>query len=252
MNFTFLGTGSAFSIEYFHSNAILEVNGKRLLIDAGGDIRRSLRAAGLGLADIDAVMITHAHSDHWGGAEFLSYGSFFSPAFVVDGVRRRFKLFAHPTVRAVLWNSLKDSTVLPVKSAQMSDYFDVADFSGDTFVWQGVTFQLVKTLHCLDNGEPMPCYGLTWQTPTGRTVWFSADAVLDREQPLFANADVVFHDCETAFKTGVHAHYDDLLTLPAESRAKITLYHYNDGKRKDAVADGFKGWAVQSEKIELV
>lgn len=39
MGMVFLGTGSAFSQDYFQSNVVLEVDGKRLLIDAGGDVR---------------------------------------------------------------------------------------------------------------------------------------------------------------------------------------------------------------------
>lgn len=251
MNFTFLGTGSAFTNENFQSNAVIEVNGKKLLIDAGGDIRRSLKAAGVNLWDLDGIYVTHLHSDHWGGAEFLAYGSFFNPMFVVNGQRRRLKLYAHPSVREGLWNSMKDSTVLPNKSATLNDYFDVQEFDGDSFQWEGVQFDMVKTVHCLDDSDPMPCFGLTWRTDSGKQVWFSADAILDRDQPLFNTADVIFHDCETGFKTGVHAHYDELLTLPATVRAKITNYHYNDGNKADCKAAGFAGWAVQGEKIAL-
>jgi ribonuclease BN (tRNA processing enzyme) len=252
MNFIFLGTGSAFAKQNFNSNAILEVNGKRLLIDAGTDIRWSLDKAGINLTDIDAVYVTHNHADHWAGAEFLAYGSYFNPAFVKDGVRRRFKLFAHSSVRSLLWGTMKDSTVLPNKKAELTDYFDVVEFTGESFTWEGVEFNVVKVIHCLDNGEAMPCYGLTWKTPSGKTVWYSADAILDRDQKLFDTADVIFHDCETApFKTGVHAHYSELATLSSEQRSKITLYHYNDGPRKDAVADGFNGFAVQGATIPL-
>jgi ribonuclease BN (tRNA processing enzyme) len=250
MQFAFLGTGSAFTIDYFQSNAILRMNGKTLLIDAGGDIRRSLKAAGIALHELDAVYVTHLHSDHWGGAEYLAYGSFFNPAFVVNGSRRRLKVFAHPSVAQGLFDAMKTSTVLAGKNARLEDFF-LVEHCSQSFVWQGVTFELIKTIHCMDNDAPMPCYGLTWKSPTGRTIWYSADALLDIKQPLLKSADVIFHDCETGFKTGVHAHYADLSELPAATKSKITLYHYNDGPKSDCVAAGFAGWAEQGLFITL-
>jgi len=46
MKVTFLGTGSAGTTMNFQTNALIERNGKSLLIDAGGDIRWSLKNAG--------------------------------------------------------------------------------------------------------------------------------------------------------------------------------------------------------------
>jgi hypothetical protein len=119
-------------------------------------------------------------------------------------------------------------------------------------------------VHVLDDGVPLPVYGLTWQTSSGRKVWYSGDAVLTGppihadgslitpDEPLFEEADIIFHDCETAFATGVHAHYSELKRLRAEVRGKTWLYHYNDGVRADAVADGFRGWVKQGEWLDLL
>ena len=251
--FMYLGVGGAFSQTFFQSNAVLKVGGKQLLIDAGGDIRRSLAAAGIALADLDGVYVTHTHSDHWGGAEYLAFCSYFNPNFVnPDGSKRRLKLFAHADVRAGLWNGMAGNVVLAHKATELTDFFDVVAFDGLEFDWEGTRFTTVKVTHCIDNGAPMPVYGLTWKSQSGLTVWFSGDAILDRSQPLFATADVIFHDCETApIATGVHAHYKELLTLPDSVRSKVTLYHYSDGVKPDCKADGFAGWAAQSAPIPL-
>jgi hypothetical protein len=85
-----------------------------------------------------------------------------------------------------------------------------------------------------------------------RSIWFSADTTLKSDHPLFFSSDIIFHDCETSNqKSAVHARYSELLELPAEVRDKLTLYHYNDGARRDALADGFAGWAEQGLSISL-
>jgi len=70
-------------------------------------------------------------------------------------------------------------------------------------------------------------------------------------------AELMFHDCQL-FQGGVHASYNELMTLPETVRAKMFLYHYGDDWEqpeswaKDAdgftgnpVEDGFLGWAKQ-------
>lgn len=56
-------------------------------------------------------------------------------------------------------------------------------------------------------------------------------------------ADLIFHDCETGeFESGVHAHYNQLKTLPEKFTKKMWLYHYQDGELPDAKADRFLGF----------
>ena len=79
MKITFVGTGSAFTMKNFQTNTVITRNDKNLLIDAGGDIRFSLAKAGLSYKDIDALYITHLHSDHADGVEGLAFCTYFTP-----------------------------------------------------------------------------------------------------------------------------------------------------------------------------
>ena len=61
-------------------------------------------------------------------------------------------------------------------------------------------------------------------------------------------ADIIFHDCETADKkSGVHAHYSDLVLVEKKLKKKMWLYHYNSGVLPNAKADGFLGFVEKGQ-----
>ncbi|MFQ1021164.1 ribonuclease Z [Tardisphaera saccharovorans] len=61
----FLGTASGTPISgLFPASALLEDNGKKLLIDCGEGIQYQLFRSGVGLRGLEAVLITHMHGDH--------------------------------------------------------------------------------------------------------------------------------------------------------------------------------------------
>lgn len=62
---------------------ILEVNGIRLMIDCGTTKRyltQSFISLGLSFEDIDAVLVTHNHSDHTSQLKHFKHAKIFSPA----------------------------------------------------------------------------------------------------------------------------------------------------------------------------
>lgn len=62
---TLLGTGSpAPAMNRFGPGVLIQVGGKNLLIDSGRGTTQRLWQAGLKLGQVDAVFLTHLHSDH--------------------------------------------------------------------------------------------------------------------------------------------------------------------------------------------
>jgi ribonuclease BN (tRNA processing enzyme) len=114
------------------------------------------------------------------------------------------------------------------------------DYPGG-FKWENIDFQLVKTVHVRSNHHLVDSYGLYF-TEGGNKIFITTDTTLVFEEflPYYEQSDVIFHDCETQVnKSGVHAHYSELVLLPPSVKNKMWLYHYNTGDLPDCQKDGF-------------
>lgn len=253
---TFLGSGSAFYVgehvgENWQSNLLIESpSGRRLLLDCGTDIRFSLRERGLCVTDIDDVYISHLHADHVGGLEWLAFGSKFSAR------AQKPRLLANHAIAKDLWSRTLRGGLgsLEGQEASIHTYFELhAIRENACFDWEGIQFQPVQVLHVMDGFRISPSYGLQF-TLGGTRIFFTADMQFTPTQvnQFYRSADLILHDCETAaFKSGVHAHYEQLRELPADLKRKMWLYHYQPGAKKDACADGFAGWVGKGQSFEF-
>lgn len=71
---TILGTGSAFVTRCYNTCFIIDCGVSRLMVDAGGGngILTQLEKAGVAIADINHLFLTHAHTDHVIGAVWVA------------------------------------------------------------------------------------------------------------------------------------------------------------------------------------
>jgi hypothetical protein len=138
--------------------------------------------------------------------------------------------------------------------AELETYFKVHPIERNGyFVWEGIQFNLVKVIHVNNGFFIMPSYGLFFEA-NGVKVLLTTDAQLCRKEfkELYEWADIIFQDCETSkFPSGIHAHYNELLTLPAPIRNKMWFYHYPPGPLPDAEKDGFRGFVKRGQAFEF-
>lgn len=248
----FLGSGSAFTTDTdnYQSNMLLEnEQGEKLLIDCGTDIRWSLSEAGFTPFDIQHVYVSHLHGDHVGGLEWLAFSTIF------DKRCRKPVLYVSETLVVNLWEHVLAGGLLSLeeKQAQLETYFEVHAIKNNAFIWQGAHIDLVPTRHYKSNGVLMPTYGLFF-TANRCKIWMTNDSQFtpDTHLEYYLKADLIFHDCETSrVHSGLHAHYEELVTLPKEIKKKIWLYHYNNEPLPDALKDGFKGFVKKGQLFDF-
>lgn len=255
-----LGCGSAFTMKDFQSNFILEENGKRLLIDAGSDIRFSLGAQGLTYKHIDALYISHLHADHIGGGEYLGFCSYFDPT------KDRIKLFGHRNVVNLAWQAWAPGmSSVQGKVVGLHDYFEPTflDDNG-SFLWERIHFDIVQSVHIMNGYSIVPSYGLMiHQALSPRKLYITSDIQFAPNQIIdfYNQSDIIIQDCETMYKSGVHAYYDDLKTLPDNIKKKMWLIHRQDNILSNdgsisiewgdrSASDGFLGFCKKGSPIE--
>lgn len=255
MKLTFVGCGSAFSKQNYQTNALLEFdNGQKMLIDCGTTAAFGLRELGIDYTQIDAIYISHLHADHVGGLEEQGFCRFFDPRMNPP------KLFISRYLETPLWSNTLSGGMRSLQGqiCDLSTYFDVVTGGKyGRFRHCGCDFQMVQVAHIFDGFMMQPSFGLMWQTPDGKTVFFTADTQDNPRQMMdwYKQSDIIFHDCETliGFESGVHAHYNRLKQLPPEIKKRMFLMHYQDSTidQYDAEADGFAGFVNKGQEFDF-
>jgi len=254
-----LGTGAAFSTKNWQTNFIINKNNKNLLVDCGSDIRWSLKDQELSYKDIDAVYVSHLHADHIGGLEYLGFTRYFTKSGMeATGAANPLPLSKLYCVRELikgLWeNSLRGGMeCLEGIECNIDTYFDVVPVERNrSFVWEGLKFDVVQSVHISAKYCVVDSFGLMFTDEDGKRIYLTTDTQFSPEASMkayYKEADLIVHDCETMYKSGVHAHYDFLKTLPDSIKAKMMLVHFQDNVIEDwdnwnqkAKDDGFIGF----------
>lgn len=215
---TLLGTGSPAPVmRRFGPGVMVQAGGKNLLIDAGRGVTQRLMQSGVRLGQVDALFLTHLHSDHVVGIPDLwltgwlevSYAQRKGP-FVVYGPQGTQNLMDGLT-RAYDWDikaRIADQN-LPITSIQ-STVTEIKE--GVVYDQDGVKVTAIE----VDHGELLkPAYGYRVDY-AGRSVTVSGDTRFSENLIKHARGtDLLIHQ--------VAAASEELLKIPA---FKVILAHH--------------------------
>jgi ribonuclease BN (tRNA processing enzyme) len=265
----FIGVGSAFCKRKRQSNILIIQGDHHVLVDCGTQGPLALNDIGLSVLDVRCYLPTHSHADHVGGFEEIMLMNRYTPDNNNRGLPQ---LIILRDYQDLLWSkSLSGGAEFceanQGRTLQITDFFDVLRpktqqiHGRKVWVYQHgpMEIMIMRTRHFPDTAisvdESQWCSGVF----INRRVWISGDTMYDQEYPQrFAeDAEIMFHDCQL-FNGGVHASYEELMTLPPDIRKKMFLYHFGDNWDQintwvkpddpfsgDPQKDGFLGWAQQ-------
>ncbi len=167
MKITVLGAGSAFSMQQYQSNFLLDFDGYKMLFDCGGDIRWALKNQGLGVNDINGIYISHLHADHIGGLEWVALNRFFNKSLP------KVDLYISEYLVDDLWSDSLKGGLSTYQGAVLglNDYFNViiipenetiplhkiVGFDHDYLGWN---LTPVQTVHVMSGYKIMPSFGI--------------------------------------------------------------------------------------------
>ena len=228
---TLLGTGDPVPrVDRFGPAILVEAGEHQLLFDAGRGVTQRLQQLEISLRDIDAVFITHFHSDHLSGLPDLWLTGWLPPPFgrrslpmrvigpeglseILTGLRQAFD----PDIQIRLVDEQ-----LPPQGIE----FDIREYFADGIVLdeEGVTV----TAFAVDHGQYIkPSYGYRVDYG-GRSVVLSGDTRFDENLIEAARgADVVIHE--------VAAAREEMLAF--DERIQLILDHHTTPEEAGIVFD---------------
>ena len=173
------------------TSLLLEMAGKTILIDAGLGATRAICQAGVALPEIDAIYVTHLHSDH-----YLDLGPFFHTAWVA-GLKDPIPVIG-PAGLEDYWThflkAMEFDISLRIEDEGRVDLKPLFDFTaiqpGDNSSLEGIT-----TTAILNDHPPIKeSYALKFEGD-GKVFVFSGDTARLPQMPEFARgADLLIHE----------------------------------------------------------
>ena len=173
------------------TSSLLEIAGRRIVVDCGLGVTRGLVEAGLHLRDLDLVLLTHLHSDH-----VLEFGPLIHTAWTT-GLATPVSVYGPPGTRA-LWQGFLASLDYDIRTRiadegrpELEPLVSISEYGpGDVMAEGGLTVRALR----VDHPPVTDCFALRIEA-AGRAIVFSADtAYFPPLADFAAGADILVHE----------------------------------------------------------
>lgn len=171
------------------SSSLLELDGARIVIDAGLGVTRGLVQAGVALSSLTTVFITHLHSDH-----VLELGGLLHTAWV-SGLKTKVRVYG-PEGIADVWVGFQAMMAYDMHLRVVDDgRVPLANLVEIVTVTEGVVPFDGLRVRALAVNHPPVNYAYAYRFEGSKTVTFSGDTCYHPPLGLFAKgSDVLVHE----------------------------------------------------------
>jgi ribonuclease BN (tRNA processing enzyme) len=180
------------------TSMLLQLAGKNILVDAGLGVTRGICDQGVALTQIDLIVITHLHSDH-----YLELGPFFHTAWTA-GLNRTIPVVG-PKGLDAYWAGFQDSMAfdidLRVRDEGRCDFNSLADIQiiADTMTYDDIKLRTMRNVH-----PPVTdTFALRFEAGDKAVVLSGDTAYMDEMASFAKDADLLVH--EAMLRDGVEA-----------------------------------------------
>ena len=256
-----LGTGNALVTQCYNTCFVLDTPTTRLLVDAGGGngILTQLRKAGIAIADIHHLFVTHAHTDHILGVIWV-----IRMVAQCKGYEGKLDVYGNDKVMLVI-KTIIDMILAKKQLAKVAervvfhelkdgDEFSVGDMRLTCFDIHSTKEKQYGFRACLPDGTVLACLGDEPYNQLNRPYVEHADWMMCEAFCLYADRDE-FKPYEKNHSTAL-----DAGKLASELGVKnLILYHTEEktlSTRRDTytreAAQNFKGRIVVPDDLEII
>lgn len=252
----YLGTGNAFSHDFFQTNVFVVKGNTHLLIDCGSLCPYVFDSVyHSDFSEIQNLIITHPHADHVGGVEELALAAKYKR-------KRKLNLVIPNDYKKKLWNHTLKGGIQYSEYGIMhfSDYFNQikpellqkVPFEIYNVDFENLNLKLYRTRHVTSRKNSLRQSQYSYGVIIDEKILFTGDTQFNKDQLDWIlshyNIECIFHDCDVLGKgASVHTPYEMLKTLDVDVKKRMLLNHYNrDMEKVNPEQDGFLGFTKRA------
>ena len=192
-----------------------------MLVDCGEGTLKHYSKCNIDFKEINNILITHMHSDH-----FLGVASLISQVLVYEGEDQKYRLSIYgPKGLLKALTALKELYSCPTINKRVEDYIKVVELSsGQTFNVEGFEIETIELDH---NGMTNLAYIIK---EDNKTIGFSGDCTYDANTQKFVEkSDICFIDCCNEKTTKSHMGAEHLLQMQEQyPQKRLIAVHCTD------------------------